>query len=752
MVPKNIQVKIKKIFPLTIHDLTGFAAVTADGNFISWGGSLNDSKKIEFNSEKFPELTDVQDFKMNSAGAWAALKADGTLISGVIGDEGVKVDSLRHSDIVDFYPLKNGIVARSIEGVLVAWGEKECIDKIPNGMHAVKKIVVQPDGADCSGAVIKTDGAVVSWNEPYYELTPDPSQLANVVDISAGGSGYAALKEDGTVVTWADVQPLPVEPLTDVVEVLGNYNGFVARKRDGSVIFWAKRFGAEIQGDWTKIISIKKVAGGFLGLREDGTIAVYGQKDEFNGFEAIKNVELIPDQSAASDRFLVRKANNNYIEFGRNVTEFNSEDLENIEVVQSSSNLWSAIKADGSLYRWGDYYGYQPYQNGRLKSFNAHGGVRKQTDQFIIYNDDTLIDPSGNTIANIADFAIIGRYTDGRTFGRAALNVEGVLDLKYSFYDSESKLLSETHEEISNVKYIVQGDHSYDFVYFVLNDDSVWRYDGLRYVKVFNQAGELKLLSESVGHYGVLFSLLSDGKVAYDDPMKRLGDGLIEKIQSLSNVTKMYDHFLFKRADNSLVYCGDFFGNVIEFGKVKQLVTTKYSAGVITAEDKLVVLPFAPSSFYSSFEGGIFRLMPGDDAYRAKNIVDFNDMLLIQLENDRWEYVSLLNFPRSILDVLNARPGDIVKIIPGSYRSDNYGSYQIDYEDGAVKIFDYYGEKTAYSGLAKSAIKIERDPVQDLWLLHLEDGSVVPIDGSGLNLIEDNARPIDLVSNPIYLN
>lgn len=752
LAPKNIPPKIKKIFPLTAYYHTGFAAVADDGKVISWGRSLFDSKKTEFNSDIFPEIAGLLDLKVNDEGLWAVLRTDGTVVSGELGESGVKIDSVQQAGIVEVHSLAKGFVALNADGGLVVWGENECVSRIPKEITQVKRIIVHPDGRDCSGAIIKADGTAEAWGEPIYTSTLNPAQLTEVVDIIAGGDGYAAIKKNGSVYGWGGAQMAPTESLTDVVEVLGNHNGFVARKTDGSVVFWANKYDAEIQGNWTDIISIKKVAQGFLGLRKDGTLAVYGYKREFEGFDTIKDVESIPDQPTALDWFVVKKHNNQFVQFGANVDVSNSEQLENFELLQHVNNEWSAIKMDGSLYRWGEHYGYKPYQNGIVKAFDAHGGVRKQTDKFIIYNDNTLVDPTGKVIKDVADFATIGDYTEGQTVGYATLDTAGVLSLKYKFYDYNSVLISEANEVVSNVKSIVQGENLLKYVYFVKNDNSVWRYDGVRLVKIFDYAEQLKLISTSIYSYGVLLAVQSGGRIAYDDPTNIMSDVLIKEISKLSGVVKMHDHFLFEKSDRSLEYCGGNYSPPIEFGKIKQVVTTKYSAGVITDQDDLVVLTFSPSSFYTSLKDlGRISINSGNKL-QAKRVVNFNDMLLIQLMNDRWEYYSFYQLVGSIADNLSARSAGIVSIIPGSYRTNDYYFYQVNYLDGSSKIFDFYGELTAYSEYLKDADKVERDPIQELWLIYTRGGSVVPVNGSGLNLTQENLNPNDLVSGPIYLN
>jgi hypothetical protein len=57
--------------------------------------------------------------------------------------------------------------------------------------------------AGCAhSAALKSDGTVVCWGDNTYGQSVPPSNLSNVVSVSAGGYHTAALKSDGTIVAW----------------------------------------------------------------------------------------------------------------------------------------------------------------------------------------------------------------------------------------------------------------------------------------------------------------------------------------------------------------------------------------------------------------------------------------------------------------------------------------------------------------------------------------------------------------------
>ncbi|CAE7300760.1 unnamed protein product, partial [Symbiodinium sp. CCMP2456] len=109
-------------------------------------------------------------------------------------------------------------------------------------------------------ALIRADGSVVTWGCPDSggDSSAVQDKLYDVMRIQAAGSGFAALREDGVVVSWgtlsgfsdssssseSDSDPNEVtiasiqDQLRDVREIQATKNAFAAIKEDGSVITW----------------------------------------------------------------------------------------------------------------------------------------------------------------------------------------------------------------------------------------------------------------------------------------------------------------------------------------------------------------------------------------------------------------------------------------------------------------------------------------------------------------------------------
>ncbi len=99
-------------------------------------------------------------------------------------------------------------------------------------------------------AAIMQDGTVEWWGNCMFDtcdekhwIAPNKDDLVNVVSVTSAGDAFAAVKYDGSVVTWgvaddggdsSTVQPF----LSNVQAVYANQNSFVALKDDGTMVHW----------------------------------------------------------------------------------------------------------------------------------------------------------------------------------------------------------------------------------------------------------------------------------------------------------------------------------------------------------------------------------------------------------------------------------------------------------------------------------------------------------------------------------
>ena len=94
-------------------------------------------------------------------------------------------------------------------------------------------------------AALKTDGSVVTWGHGVHggDSSSVQGQLIKVVDISSTDRAFAAILSDGSVVTWGDsdygADSRQVQhQLRNVKQLQGTDRAFCAILGDGSVVTW----------------------------------------------------------------------------------------------------------------------------------------------------------------------------------------------------------------------------------------------------------------------------------------------------------------------------------------------------------------------------------------------------------------------------------------------------------------------------------------------------------------------------------
>ncbi len=250
----------------------GFIAIKADGSVFAWGAK--DTADISSVADQLNGTIPVKkiysdDGMMSMTSAVAALREDGSVISWGSSAYEVPIDSIAvASELNGTNPVKQiyssaGMMATSFaalraDGSVFTWGDKDSggdsstVASQLNGTIDVKEIY----SGNGAFAALRVDGSVVSWGyggyEPitYKSLQIDTSTVADklngkidVTNIYSNNSGFAALRVDGSVVTWgqnndSSAVASDLNGDIDVKEIYSNGNGFAALRADGSVVIW----------------------------------------------------------------------------------------------------------------------------------------------------------------------------------------------------------------------------------------------------------------------------------------------------------------------------------------------------------------------------------------------------------------------------------------------------------------------------------------------------------------------------------
>ncbi len=270
----------------------GFAALKKNGMVVTWGGDRDRDGSFIGNSTAVyddlqPSTVDGQRVEVqhiySTTGAMAALKTDGSLV--VWGTNGLGGD-LSGGTV-------NGVYPANVSSLLKS---------------GVAEVFASPYGS--AFAVLKEDGEVVTWggadneggnsSSVYDDLKPytnTDGELVKVKEIFASSKAFAALKTDGTVVTWGSSEhggdsSAVASQLTNIKKIYSNRHAFAALKEDGQVVAWGdSRYGGQLTingrdvsselgaGSRVRDIASHQYGQSFVAIKEDSSAVAWGISD-----------------------------------------------------------------------------------------------------------------------------------------------------------------------------------------------------------------------------------------------------------------------------------------------------------------------------------------------------------------------------------------------------------------------------------------------------------------------------------------
>ena len=297
------------------------------------------------------------------------------------------------------------------------------------------------------------------------DSTPVASSLASgVSQIFSTISAFAALKSDGSVVTWGSFlnggnsTPVASRLASGVSQIFSTNSAFAALKSDGSVVTW----GSFLNGGDSSAVAAKLASGVsrivasgsvFAAIKTDGSLITWGDSS------AGGNSRLVAERLAAG-----------------------------VKDVYFSSGSVAALKSDGSVVTWGDYSA----GNSALVANQLSSGVVSFATP---YSDDRLIFSDTDSIA--------GGPGNDSLYGSQAN------DSLYGLGGNDSLLGGNGND-------ILDGGAGADTINGGAGDDYLDGGDGVDLLQgSANGRGELDVLRGGAG--GDRFVLGSSSGVFYDD-------------------------------------------------------------------------------------------------------------------------------------------------------------------------------------------------------------------------------------------
>ena len=232
----------------------------------------------------------------------------------------------------------------------------------------------QEYGHDSAFAALKDDGSVITWGDSRYggDSSGVADQLGSgVVQIFSTVRAFAALKDDGTVVTWGDSglggdsSGVADQLGSGVVQIFSTSHAFAALKEDGSVVTWgSSERGGDSSGVTDQLSSgvdtIFSAASVFAALKEDGSVVTWGNPltgGDSSGVadQLSSGVDTI---FSANSAFAALKDDGSVVTWGYSDRGANSSGVADrltsgVVKIIDSWMAFAALKDDGSVVTWG---------------------------------------------------------------------------------------------------------------------------------------------------------------------------------------------------------------------------------------------------------------------------------------------------------------------------------------------------------------------------------------------------------------
>ena len=229
-----------------------------------------------------------------------------------------------------------------------------------------------------ASAFVPTTGQMPSAATAVISRTPIPAASpGRTAGEWSNTSAFAALKDDGSVVTWGGAtggysDRVATKLSSGVVQIYSSQGAFAALKSDGSVVTWGSSSSGgdssavadKLTGGVTRIFSTQRA---FAALKSDGTVVTWGDSSRGGNSDSVVNqlrdVRTIYSTDSAfaalrSDNSVVTWGDANYGGSTRFLAYSGWVDVapqvsSGVSQIFSNYSAFAALKTDGSVVTWG---------------------------------------------------------------------------------------------------------------------------------------------------------------------------------------------------------------------------------------------------------------------------------------------------------------------------------------------------------------------------------------------------------------
>ena len=432
-----------------------FAAIKNDGSVVTWGLAFTGGNSTSVSAKLSGNVTIISSTSL----AFAAIKNDGSVVtwglamaggnatatfsSSVNGSyteyEVQSVANLLNSSVTRIYSNESAFAALKENGSVVTWGyiasggnssvawwPSDSVVEVRSRASSLTSNVSSIFSNAYAFSALKGDGSVVAWGDlgsggnatvtsaldvhGNWTVTEGASVEgnlgSNVAFVYSSGTAFAALKKNGSVVTWGDRQAggnssvvtfldgldengLAHDSLVEgssvagllnsnVVTIYSNRKAFAALKDNGSVVTWGNRqaggnssavISSFANGNQTitesasaasslssGVVSISSNEYAFAALKENGSVVTWG--DVYSGGNA-----TVTTSTESGD-------SNTYNSTISEIKSVSNSLSSNVTAIYSNGKAFAALKNDGSVVAWGAIS-----SGGNLTQYNVNEGA-----------------------------------------------------------------------------------------------------------------------------------------------------------------------------------------------------------------------------------------------------------------------------------------------------------------------------------------------------------------------------------------
>ena len=266
------------------------------------------------------------------------------------------------------------------QGKVITWG----LGSAGNSSSVSSSIdsgVIEISSTDDAFAALKSDGSVVTWGNSALggsSIFVASSLSSGVIEIFSNKGAFAALKSNGSVVTWGsagyggDSSSVASSLSSGVIEIFSAWGAFAALKSDGSVVTWGNSTqggdSSSVSSDLSSgVIEIFSTQRTFAALKSDGSVITWGEGvsggDSSSVASSINSgvIEIFSTLSAyaalKSDGSVITWGDSN---MGGNSSSVASSLNSGVKEIFHTDGAFAALKSDGSVVTWGgssQYFG-----------------------------------------------------------------------------------------------------------------------------------------------------------------------------------------------------------------------------------------------------------------------------------------------------------------------------------------------------------------------------------------------------------